>query len=106
MRRAEIPCRHDLTIYTHPTPIPPNPKLSIFPILIKVLPFIKRDESVLRKKKIIMHFQLRDLKRPKSIFVFSEKLNLNIAQIYEEKNGIKKTTSLRKPHNEKARTIK
>ena len=53
-----------------------------------------------------MHFQLRDLKRPKSIFVFSEKLNLNIAQIYEKKNGIKKTTSLRKPHNEKARTIK
>ena len=31
-----------------------------------------------------------DLKRPKSIFVFSEKWNLNIVQSYEEKFGIKK----------------
>ena len=48
-----------------------------------------------------------NLKRPKGIFVFSENSHLNNnAQSYEEKFGIKKTTNLRKPHNEKARMIK
>ena len=106
MRRAEIPCRHDLTISPHPTPTP-QPQTFDFPYFNKGFTiYKKRRKYTLKKKKIIMHFQLLDLKRPKSIFVFSKKLNLNIAQIYEEKNGIKKTTSLRKPHNEKARTIK
>ena len=48
------------------------------------------------QNEVKVHFEKKDnkllmldLKRPKRIFVFSEKSNLNITQIYEEEFGIK-----------------